>query len=39
MASGKVSNDPLVNNYFFPFLVLFLFGLTGGFILSKIFLI
>lgn len=38
LASGKVINDPLVSNNIFPFLVLFLFGLTGGFIVSNLFL-
>lgn len=34
MASGKVTSDPLVNNPVYPFIVLFLFGLVTGFILS-----
>lgn len=35
MASGKVSDDPLVTNSFFPFLVLFLFGVSAGLVVSK----
>lgn len=36
MASGKVINDPLVNNPVYPFIVLFLFGFITGFILSTL---
>lgn len=34
LASGKVTNDPLVNNPVYPFIVLFLFGFVTGFTLS-----
>lgn len=34
MASGKVTSDPLVNNPVYPFIVLFLFGLVTGLVLS-----
>jgi hypothetical protein len=35
LASGKAHNDPLVYNYFFPFLICFLFGVTNGFVVSN----
>lgn len=34
MASGKVQDDPLIMNNVFPFIILLLFGFTGGFIIS-----
>ena len=34
MASGKVQDDPLIMNVIFPFIILLLFGFTGGFIIS-----
>lgn len=35
MASGKALNDPLIHNNFFPFFVIFLCGLSNGFVVSK----
>lgn len=34
MASDHFESDPLLNNYLYPFLVLFLFGITNGFTIS-----
>jgi len=34
MASGNVQDDPLIMNNIFPFIILLLFGFTGGFIIS-----
>lgn len=34
MASGKAQDDPLIMNNIFPFIVLLLFGFTGGLIIS-----
>ncbi len=39
MATTVFDDDPLINNYFYPYLVQFLFSLSNGIMTSNLFII